>query len=94
MRIPKHTKRFRRDYKKMRHSGKKIFKLDGIMGLLIDGIPLPARHKDHSLQGKWRYVRDCHIEGDWVLLYELGQDTSGRETVTFHATDTHENLFG
>lgn len=93
MRIPKTTKQFRRDYAKFKRSGKNITKLNHIMGLLIQGDALPAKHRDHALQGEWQYLRDCHIEGDWLLLYALGID-EGKETITFHATGTHENLFG
>jgi mRNA interferase YafQ len=94
MRVAKHTKRFRRDYAKMKRSGRKMAKLQAVMGLLMDGKSLPAKCRDHALQGAWQSIRDCHIEGDWILLYELGVDPDGQETVTFHATDNHENLFG
>jgi mRNA interferase YafQ len=94
MRIPKHTKRFRRDYVKMKRSGRKISKLETLMGLLMDGKPLAMKYKDHPLQGEWQHIRDCHVEGDWILLYELGMDEDGNETITFHATDNHGNLFG
>ena len=94
MRTPKTTKQFRRQYGKMARSGKDIAKLDEVMKLLICNQPLPGKYKDHALQGEWRYLRDCHVEGDWLLLYELGSDSEGNESITFHATGTHENLFG
>ncbi len=64
------------------------------MKLLVRGEIIPLKHKDHALRGEMQHLRDCHIEGDWLLLYALGIDADGNETVTFHATDTHENLFG
>ena len=94
MRIPKHTKRFRREYAKAKRSGKKIQKLDTVLQTLNSGMLLAPTYKDHPLHGEWRNVRDCHIEGDWVLLYELGFDENGNETITYHAIDTHENIFG
>ena len=94
MRQVKHTKRFRRDYAKMKRSGRKIEKLENLMDMLIDGKVLPAKYKDHALQGEWKPIRDCHIEGDWILLYEIGADEDDNEWIVFHATDTHENLFG
>lgn len=94
MRISRHTKRFRHDYLKMKRSGRKIRKLDVVMDMLIDGKKLAPKYKNHALQGEWRHAQDCHIEGDWILLYELGTDEDGNETITFHATDNHENLFG
>ncbi|TSC58610.1 MAG: hypothetical protein Greene041619_484 [Candidatus Peregrinibacteria bacterium Greene0416_19] len=78
----------------MKRSGRKISKLHAVIDLLMDGKPLPLKYHDHELQGAWKGVRDCHIGGDWLLLYELSRGADGNEIVTFHATDTHENLFG
>jgi mRNA interferase YafQ len=64
------------------------------MEMLIDGQILPPQCNDHPLRGELRHLRDCHIEGNWVLLYQLGSDANGNETIIFHATDNHENLFG
>lgn len=61
---------------------------------LIKSEALSQRHRDHALQGELKGYRDCHIEGDWVLIYELGFDEEGNETITFHSTDNHSNLFG
>jgi mRNA interferase YafQ len=93
-RLPKTTKYFRRQYAKMQRSGKKLSKLDEVMAALVRGEILPAKFRDHALQGELRRRRDCHIEGDWILLYELGEDDEGNGTITFHAPDNHENLFG
>lgn len=78
----------------MQRSGRKLTKLDEVMAALVRGEILPAKYQDHALQGEFRHKRDCHIEGDWILLYELGVDDNGNETIIFHATDNHENLFG
>nr|WP_240430911.1 type II toxin-antitoxin system mRNA interferase toxin, RelE/StbE family [Streptococcus caballi] len=32
-------------------------------------IQLPASLKDHELKGKWRGIRELHIESDWLLAY-------------------------
>jgi len=93
-RIPKTTKRFRRDYKRIARSGKKIEKLNVVMQMLTRGILLPTHYKDHLLQGELQNRRDCHIEGDWLLLYQLTRNEQGEEVIIFHATDTHENIFG
>ena len=94
MRRIKFAKRFRRNYAKMRRLGKNIEKLHTAMDMLADGVLLPPQYKDHALHGEWAGVRDCHIEGDWILLYKLNIDADGEEKITFYATDTHENLFG
>ncbi|TSD00234.1 MAG: addiction module antitoxin [Candidatus Peregrinibacteria bacterium Greene1014_49] len=94
MRIPKTTKQFRRHYAKLKRSGKDIAKLNEVMRLLVRSHALPAKYRDHALQGEWQHLRDCHIEGDWLLLYMIGEDTEGNEVVIFYETGTHENLFG
>lgn len=68
-------------------------KLHLVMEQLVGGVFLSKGHKDHALQGEWQDFRDCHIEGDWVLIYQIGYDENGSEIVTFHATDNHSNLF-
>ena len=95
MRVPRHTKSFRRDYRKLKHArGQKMRKLHAVMEKLIDGATLPSQCRDHALHGEWQGCHDCHIEGDWVLVYELEIDAGGREMITFHATGNHEYLFG
>jgi mRNA interferase YafQ len=94
MRFARFAKRFRRDYAKAKRSGKKIAELDAVMQLLVNEVLLPPSYKDHALHGEWQGMRDCHIKGDWILLYELGSDDDGKATIIFHATDNHENLFG
>ncbi|MBI5414790.1 type II toxin-antitoxin system YafQ family toxin [Candidatus Peregrinibacteria bacterium] len=94
MRIPYYAKRFRRDYSKLKKSGRRnIEKLHKVLQDLIDGKKLAPHHVDHVLFGEWNRYRDCHIEGDWVLIYEIGEDSEERETITFHATGTHAQLF-
>ncbi len=37
---------------------------------LLNRLPLPATYQDHALGGNWKYYRDCHIQGDLVLIYK------------------------
>lgn len=94
MRKPKWTKQFRKDYKRLKKSGRyDMDKLQKIIELLIEEKGLPAKHYDHHLLGKWANRRDCHIEGDWILIYELSLNDDGIEIATFHRTGKHSNLF-
>lgn len=94
MRIVKTSRRFRRDYAKLKHSGRrKMGKLNKVMERLVNGEVLDIAHMDHKLTGEWKGFRDCHIEGDWVLIYKLEVDENGKEIITFCATDNHANLF-
>ena len=62
---------FRRDAKLVEKRGRDLRKLAEVLSLLVDGTPLPPRLRDHALSGKWKNLRDCHIEPDWVLLYKI-----------------------
>jgi len=74
----------------MQKRGKDMHKLTQVMGLIINEQQLPPERRNHPLNGEWEGTFDCHIEGDWVLIYEI--DLVGR-TVTFHRTGSHSDLF-
>ena len=87
---PIYPKVFRRQYKLMKRQGRDIGKLREVIDMIADEQPLPPKHEDHPLHGKWEGSRDCHIQGDWVLIYEI--DDAAR-TVTFHRTGSHSDLY-
>ena len=74
----------------MKIRGMDINKITEVMGLIINEQPLPPKYENHPLHGKWKGAFGCHIQGDWVLIYEI--DPSAR-TVTFHRTGSHADLF-
>jgi mRNA interferase YafQ len=84
------TNQFKKDVKRAEKRGKDLPKLKAVLGLLIDGAPLPAEYKDHPLRGDFAGSRDCHIESDWVLIYTL---TEKGAHVCFERTGTHSDLF-
>jgi mRNA interferase YafQ len=68
-------------------------KLRHVMEQLIEGKRLSRKHNDHALKGEWLGNRECHIEGDWLLIYRIDNDNYGSETITFQATGSHAELF-
>ncbi|MEW6184679.1 MAG: type II toxin-antitoxin system YafQ family toxin [Thermodesulfobacteriota bacterium] len=82
------TKQFSRDVKRMRKRGKNLEKLQEIVKLLIENIPLPPTYRDHPLMGPWQPSRDCHIEADWILIY-----TADKGSLRLERTGTHSDLF-
>lgn len=67
--------------------------LKQVMMLLIgnDG-PLGEEWLDHPLTGNWSDHRECHIGGDFLLIYRL--DKRGKEEIiVFVRTGTHAELF-
>ena len=88
MRKLSQTTQFSRDVRLMRKRGKDIQALQYVVRLLAEGLPLPARCRDHPLAGQWRPSRDCHIEPDWVLIY-----TADDASLRLERTGTHRDLF-
>ena len=65
------TNRIQRNIKLMKKRGKDLEKLKTVLNLLQQGIELPAKYNDHALTGNYIGCRECHIEPDWLLVYEI-----------------------
>jgi mRNA interferase YafQ len=89
------TKQFGKDWKRLAKSGRyPMQELRDVMTLLIaNKALLPAEYKDHPLQGDWKDYRDCHVRGDWVLIYRIETEKDGTETIIFARTGTHADVF-
>ncbi len=88
MRSASFTGQFKRDVKLTEKRGKDMAKLRDVIGLLLEGLPLPWQYQDHPLKGEWKPSRDLHIEPDWILIYSVDG-----ETVLFERTGSHADLF-
>lgn len=89
MRLAIYSGQFKRDVKLAEKRGKDMNKLRTVIGLLLDGQPLPRELGFHSPFSGWKPSRDLHLEPDWVLIYEADDDS-----VRFWRTGTHSDLFG
>jgi mRNA interferase YafQ len=81
--------RFKKDYKKLKSSGKDLNKLRVVIELLVQGNDLPSINRDHLLIGKYKDFRECHIEPDWLMIYKL----TPTELILVR-TGSHSELFG
>lgn len=61
--------------------------------LIADDAPLGPEWLDHPLRGEWSGYRECHIGGDFLLIYELDDTTGRSSTIVFARTGTHADLF-
>lgn len=86
-----YTNRMKKGAKLMKKRGKDISKLVNVLSLLASGSPLPVQYKDHSLTGSLQDFRECHIEPDWLLMYQIYEDTL---VLSATATGSHADLFG
>ena len=85
------TNKMKRDVKLMKKRGKDISKLTAALSLLATGDPMPPKYRDHQLIGQLSDFRECHIEGDWLLIYQIFEDAL---ILSASATGTHADLFG
>ncbi|MBM3701296.1 MAG: type II toxin-antitoxin system YafQ family toxin [Actinobacteria bacterium] len=83
-----YTTQFRKDFKLCIKRGYNMKQLKSIMKLLESGKELPEKNKDHSLTGNYLDCRECHVQFDWLLIYQLLD--SG---IIFIRTGSHSDLF-
>lgn len=63
-------------------------KLRAVVDTLRTRRPLEPRHKNHPLSGEWRGAWECHIESNWLLIYE-----KTATILRLLRTGTHSDLF-
>ena len=80
---------FRKDYRKLRSSGKDLSRLAFVIDTLATGESLAESYRDHALIGNYLGCRECHISSDWLLIYQ----TTETELILVR-TGSHSELFG
>ncbi len=86
----KRTKRFDKDVALAIKRGKDISKLFAVIEKLANGETLESKFQDHNLRGYFEGCRECHIEPDWLLIYEIFEDCL---VLVLNRTGTHSDLF-
>ena len=83
---------FKRDYKIAKKRGLNIERMAEVIEMLADRIPLPPKCRDHKLENsrKYKNMRECHIESNWLLVYQVVDDALVLRLVR---TGTHSDLF-
>lgn len=83
----KTTNRFEKDYKKALKSGRDMVRLKRTMSWIANEQSLPPELRDHKLIGNYQCRRECHLAGDWLLIYKIEMGT-----VIFERTGSHSEL--
>lgn len=63
------TTQYKKDYKRFRNNPKKLAKLMAVLNMLQSEIPIPAEYDLHMLTGNYAGYMECHIEGDFLLIW-------------------------
>jgi mRNA interferase YafQ len=88
MLLSKRTTEFEIDYRRAKRRGKDLGELKEVVRMLEREEALPPAYRDHALHGEWAGYRECHLEGDWLLIYKV----EGRSLILTR-TGTHAELF-
>ncbi len=84
------TNSCKRDIKRASRQGKNINLLFDVIDQLSDGKQLDPKFKDHKLSGNYEGKRECHIEPDFLLIYQINE----KEIVLYLVrVGSHSELF-
>ncbi len=68
------SRQFQKSFKKLIKNGLKKntqIELTKAIDVLISGKNLGSAYRDHKLQGEFSGYRECHIQGDLLLVYQI-----------------------
>ena len=86
----KPSNQFKKDLKLAAKRGYKIELLTDVIKKIANGEVLEPKYKDHQLPGNFGFYRECHIQPDWLLIYEI----DGEQLILILSrTGTHGDLF-
>lgn len=86
----KYTSQFKRALKQAQKRGKDIEKLFSVIELLANDKVLPEVYREHTLSDNYAGCHECHIENDWLLVYEFFDDVM---VLSLTALGTHSDFF-
>jgi mRNA interferase YafQ len=90
-----YAKSFVKDWRRLERTGRYDLRLlkEAMMLLVANDAPLGPEWKDHPLKGDWAGFRECHIGGDFLLIYELDESVGAGGAINFVRAGTHSELF-
>lgn len=86
----KFTNQFKKDLKLAKKQGRDIDRLYAVIEKLADDEPLEQKYRDHDLNGNYKGCRECHVEPDWLLVYEVMDDVL---VLMLYRVGSHSTLF-
>ena len=83
-----YKRQFRKDFQRIQRTGRSMSRFFEAVELLQDELTLPPHCRDHQLTGNWKDFRECHLGGDWLLIYQMTA-----ELLILVRTGSHSDLF-
>lgn len=88
--IIRYSSNFKKAYKRCKKRGLDMLLLKEVILILSEEGKLPPTYHAHTLQGKYKDLWECHIQPDWLLVWEQND----KEFILyFLSTGTHSDLF-
>lgn len=84
------TRKFEKSLKKCVKRGLDIDKFKVCLRILSEEGSLPSQYRPHKLTGKFKGAWECHIEPDWLLIWE---QNDFELVLLMVDTGTHSDLF-
>lgn len=81
---------FKKDLKRMVKRGLDITSIRDVISILENEGQVPAEYKPHILKGDWNGIWECHIQPDWLLLYDISDSI---KLIRLVRTGSHSDLF-
>ena len=89
MKALRYSTQYKKDFKRYRNNPSKLVKLLEVFHMLENEIELPAKYKAHMLKGDYNDCMECHIEGDFLLIWFDARE----DVIEILRLGTHSELF-
>lgn len=92
------TAEFKRNYKRLKRKHYDMNRLKYAINLIVDGKTdeLIRKHKDHQLKGKYKALRELHVDrsynDNWVMVYQIHDDELNLQILDLLRTGDHDHM--
>lgn len=86
----KYSSQFKRDIKRYAHNKEKMKCLYYVVSMLEREERIPGEYSPHMLKGEYKGCWECHIEGDFLLIWIDGSIG----IIWLERLGSHSELFG
>lgn len=66
---------------------------EAMLLLVANDAPPGPEWLDHPLKGEWASYRECHVGGDFLLIYAIDEKAGKGGSIVFVRAGTHAELF-
>ncbi len=94
MYTPEYHRFFKKDIERDKKSGQfsaeDFTLLKEVMSAMLNDEILHEKYKNHPLKGEWEGTYECHIKNDWLLIYQIDNNTNA---MIFMRLGAHAQIF-